>query len=424
MSMVLDRVRDVIVVILGGGRGARLDPLTRLRSKPAVPIAGKHRLIDIPISNAINSGMERMFLLTQFNSISLHRHIVRTYKFDFFTKGFVQILAAQQTPAADRWFQGTADAVRQNLRIILETGGDLVLILAGDHMYRMDYRDMLLDHLEHGAEITLSVIPCSAAEIGRFGAVRVDETGQVVEFREKPRDAEARAGLEAAPELRDKWRMGADCPYLGSMGIYLFDKRVLAQCLDNDFDDFGHHVIPFAAPAHRVFAHRFDGYWRDIGTIRAFYDMHMDLVRDDSPFNLSDPHWPFYTHPRYLPAARLDGARFVRSLLAEGSVIIDSGIEDSIIGVRSRVVGATIRRSLIMGADPAPPAAPAGAPPQGIGEGAVIENAIVDKNARIGRGVKVTNPHRLVEADGPGWTIREGIPVIPKNAVIPDGTVI
>ena len=276
MSVWTDRGRNVSVIILGGGRGSRLDPLTKLRAKPAVPIAGKYRLIDIPISNAIHSGMERIFVLTQYNSVSLHRHIVRTYKFDAFSSGFVQILAAQQTPSDDRWFQGTADAVRQNLRLITAMRGDLVLILSGDHLYRMDYSEMLRRHMESDAEITLAVLPCSAEEISGFGAVRVDETGRIVEFREKPGTPEARAGMEASPTLLQDQGVGADRPYLASMGIYLFRKESLARCLENEMDDFGRHVIPAALADRRVQAHFFDGYWRDIGTIRAFYDAHMD----------------------------------------------------------------------------------------------------------------------------------------------------
>lgn len=228
-----DKASDVIVVILGGGRGVRLEPLTRLRSKPAVPIAGKYRLIDIAISNCINSGMERMFVLTQYNSVSLHRHIVRTYKFDLFSKGFVQLLAAQQTPAAEKWFQGTADAVRQNLGIIEETRGDLVLILSGDHIYRMDYRDMLQEHLENQADVTLAALPCTPGQIASFGSVRVDESGSVVEFREKPADAEARQGMEVSSILLDRWGVDASRPYLASMGIYLFRKDALIECLED-----------------------------------------------------------------------------------------------------------------------------------------------------------------------------------------------
>jgi glucose-1-phosphate adenylyltransferase len=419
-----DRIGDVIVVILGGGRGTRLDPLTRLRSKPAVPIAGKYRLIDIPISNAIHSGMERMFVLTQYNSVSLHRHIVRTYKFDVFSKGFVQILAAQQTPTEESWFQGTADAVRRNLRIVSGSRGDLVLILSGDHLYRMDYRRMLRDHVEHGAAITLGVLPCSADEIRHFGAVRVDSTGKVVEFREKPKTAEARRGMEVAPELLAARGLSPDRPYLASMGIYLFDKGTLVSALDNDLMDFGHHVIPDCVDSCHVQAHFFSGYWRDIGSIHAFYDAHMDMVRPDPPFDFYDVDWPFLTHPRYLPGSRLSGCRFDNAILAGGAIIRDSTIDRSVVGIRTSMTQATIRKALIMGAEDRPPAPPAGGPPVGIGAGTVIENAIVDLNACIGRDVRLVNEQGLQQAEGQGWLIREGIVVVLKNAVIPDGTVV
>jgi len=408
------REQDVITVILGGGRGNRLDPLTRLRAKPAVPIAGKYRLIDIPISNGIHSGMERMFVLTQFNSVSLHRHIVRTYKFDLFSRGFVQLLAAQQTPRGEAWFQGTADAVRQNLEIILESRGDLVLVLSGDHMYRMDYRRLLREHLDAKADVTVGLLPCSEEEIGGYGAARVDPSGRIVEFREKPRDPASRAGL-ARPGVEDR-------PYLASMGIYLFDKQVLAAALaSNDLHDFGQHVLPRAVRERKVQSHLFDGYWRDIGTIRAFYDAHMDLVKPDPPFRFDDPEWPFYTHPRYLPGSRLNAVRINRSIVSEGSMLEECTVEDTIIGVRTRMSRATVRRSLVMGADPYPPGGPDGV---GIGEGTLIQDAIVDKNARIGRDVRIVNKQGVAEAEGPGWVIREGIVVITKNAVIPDETTI
>ena len=419
-----DKVDDVIVVILGGGRGARLDPLTRWRSKPAVPIAGKYRLIDIPISNAIHSRMERMFVLTQYNSVSLHRHIVRTYKFDIFSRGFVQILAAQQTPDDASWYQGTADAVRRNLRIISESRGDLVLILSGDHLYRMDYRAMLREHLEHGADLTIGVLPSSESEIGSFGAVRVDARGAVQEFREKPKTSETREGMQASHELLRSRGLGPERPYLASMGIYLFNKEVLIRSLDNDLMDFGHHVIPSQVGKVRIQAHFFDGYWRDIGSIPSFYDAHMDMVRAQPPFDFYDAGWPFFTHPRYLPGSRLSGCRFNNSLLAGGATIRESVIENSIIGIRTVMNKATLRNALIMGAEDFPPDRPAGAPEVGIGEGTVIHKAIVDLNARIGRNVRILNKAEVQEAQGDGWVIREGIVVVLKDAVIPDGTTI
>ena len=419
-----ERARDVIVAVLGGGRGTRLDPLTRRRAKPAVPIAGKYRLIDIPISNAIHSGMERMLVLTQFNSVSLHRHITRTYKFDIFSRGFVQILAAQQTPSHDSWFQGTADAVRRNLDLLREMRGDLVMILSGDHMYRMDYGHMLHDHLEQNADITLGVLPCDEAEIGDFGAVRVGETGEVQEFREKPSDAAARSGMEVAPPLLKRRGIDPSKPYLASMGIYLFRKDVLLKCLDNDLIDFGHDVIPAAVDEYKVISHFFDGYWRDIGTIGTFYEAHMDLVAPDPPFDFYDNAWPFYTHPRYLPGSRLIGCRFNNSVLSGGAMITASTIEHSIVGIRAALNKATVRRALIMGAEDYPPEGPPGAPPVGVGEGSLIQGAIIDLNARIGRNVRITNKQGVREAEGDGWVIRDGIVVVPKNAVIPDDSTI
>lgn len=424
MSYLDDLAHDVTVLILGGGQGSRLSPLTAKRSKPAVPIAGKYRLIDIPISNAINSRMERMYVLTQFNSVSLHRHISRTYRFDAFSRGYVQILAAQQTPDGRSWFQGTADAVRQNVNVVREIAGDNLLILAGDHLYRMDYRQMLADHVETGADLTIGVMPCSDEEIAGFGAARVDDEGRILEFREKPKTAEALAGMDVSPELLAAKGVRADQPYLASMGLYIFRKQALLDCLASDHVDFGRDIIPAAVGSRHVQAHFFKGYWRDIGTIRAFFDSHMDLVREDPPFDFHDASWPIYTRPRYLPGARLSGCRFEQALLGDGSVLHDSEVSQSVVGLRSRVQGAHLERVLMMGVDSRYPDVGPDAPQVGIGEGSVIRNAIIDKNARIGREVKVVNERGETTAEGDGWVIRDGIVVISKNAVIPDGTVI
>ena len=411
-------------MILGGGRGTRLEPLTTLRAKPAVPVGGKYRLVDIPISNAIHSGMERMVLLTQYNSHSLHRHISRTYRFDPFSQGYVQLLAAQQTPQGERWFQGTADAVRQNLLHIGEISDDLMLILAGDHMYRMDYREMMFDHVAADADVTLAVQPCTEAEIGDLGALRVDETGRIIEFREKPKTAEARAGMALRPEWMAARGLDPQKPYLASMGIYLFNKDTLFDSLDSDAMDFGKHVIPACVKGAHVQAHFFDGYWRDIGTVRAFFESHMDLVTEHPKFRFDDPKWPIYTHPRFLPCARVHGSRFERAMLGDGAVIHGSNVEDAVLGVRTRVEGAEIRRALIMGADRQSPEAGPNAPPVGIGRGSVIHDAIIDKNARIGRNVRLVNEAGVQEHETENWTIRDGIIVVRKNAVIADGTVI
>ncbi len=424
MSAFEDLAREVTVLILGGGRGTRLAPLTTRRSKPAVPIAGKYRLIDIPISNAINSGMERMYVLTQFNSVSLHRHISRTYRFDAFSRGSVSILAAQQTPDGTSWFQGTADAVRQNINIIRDVREKHVLILAGDHMYRMDYRQLLSDHVENDADITIGVMPCSEEEIAEFGAARVDEGGRILEFREKPKTASARAGMEVSPDLLRRKGVRADQPYLASMGIYLFKREALLESLDNELIDFGGDIIPTEVPRRRVQAHFFKGYWRDIGTIRAFFDAHMDLVCTQPAFSFHDAAWPFYTRPRYLPGALLQDCRFDHALLGEGSVLEGATVNHSVIGIRSSVRGASLDRVLLMGVDSHYPDGGPSIPPVGIGPGSIVRNAIIDKNARIGRNVQIVNSEGLSEADGDQWFIRDGLVVIPKNAVIPDDTVI
>jgi glucose-1-phosphate adenylyltransferase len=411
--------QGVTVVILGGGRGTRLDPLTRERSKPAVPLAGNYRLIDVPISNALNSGLMRIFVLTQFNSVSLHQHLTATYKFSPFSRGFVEVLAAQQTPSSEAWFQGTADAVRQNLGFLTEQPSDKTLILSGDHLYRMDYDHVLLDHLGQGADVTLCVLPCTEEEIAGFGAVRVDDQGRVVEFREKPATPEARAGMEVPAHLR----LAPEKPYLGSMGIYLFNEQVLCDCLDSDATDFGSEVLPAAVDRVRVQAHMFHGYWRDIGTIRAFYETHMDLVRPNPAFDFYDPDWRIFTHPRYLPGSRVKNSRLDRAIVAAGCEVTDSDIQESIVGLRAVAYGATVRSTLLMGVDESFPEIP-GAPRVGIGRGSRVENAIIDKNARIGRDVQLVNEKGLQEAEGDGWVIRDGIIVVPKNGVIPDGTVV
>jgi glucose-1-phosphate adenylyltransferase len=298
-----------------------------------------------------------------------------------------------------------------------------VLILAGDHLYRMNYQRMLEDHVATGAGVTVGVQPCSKAEIGNFGAVRVDKTGRIVEFREKPKTAKALKGMEASKGLLQKAGFAADRPYLASMGIYLFDKELLRQALDNDLIDFGHHVIPACVDTSRVQAHFFGGYWQDIGTIRSFYEAHMDMVSANPQFDFFDPDWQFYTHPRYLPGSRLSGCRFHESILAGGADLQDCTIEKSIIGVRASMRRATVKRSLIMGTEDFPPPAAASAPPVGVGEGSLIQDAIIDLNARIGRNVRIVNKQGLQEDEGRSWVIRDGIVVIPKNAIIPDDTV-
>jgi glucose-1-phosphate adenylyltransferase len=414
---------SVTVLILGGGRGTRLDPLTRLRSKPAVPLAGKYRLIDVPISNCINSGMTQMYVLTQFNSHSLHRHIGRTYRFDSFSQGFAQILAAQQTPGSDSWFQGTADAVRQYANIIEDAGTELVLILSGDHLYRWDYRDLVREHREAGAAVSIGVLPCSEAEISEFGAVRVDESGRVVEFREKPKTPEARSGMEVDAAQLAREGVPSDRPYLASMGIYLFDRAALLEALAGDATDFGRDILPPAVERCRVQASFFKGYWRDIGTVRAFFDAHMDLLGDDPAFTFYDPRWPFFTHPRHLPGTMVRKSRVDGCSVAEGAKVLQVEAEHSIIGVRSVITRSQLERVLMMGADDYEPETPSdGRPAMGIGEGCVIRDAIIDKNARIGEGCRIAGGEGLDDAEGEGWMRRDGIVVVHKNAVIPPDT--
>ena len=298
------------------------------------------------------------------------------------------------------------------------------MILAGDHMYRMDFRQLLHDHIEHEADITIAVKPCSEEEIAEFGAARVDATGRIIEFREKPATPEARSGMEVAPSLLEAEGVAADQPYIASMGIYIFRKEALIEALDNDLADFGGDIIPAEVSRRKVQAHFFKGYWRDIGTIRAFFDAHMDLVQPDPEFTFHDPAWPIYTRPRYLPGARLHGCRFDRVLLGDGSRVENSVAEEAVIGLRAQIHNSTVRRTLIMGVDSHFPEPTPGDPPVGIGEGCEISNAIIDKNARIGRGVRICNERGVQEADGDGWAIRDGIVVVEKNGVVPDGTVI
>jgi glucose-1-phosphate adenylyltransferase len=414
---------DVLGLILGGGRGERLYPLTKERAKPAVPIAGRYRLIDIPISNCLNSGVEKIYIITQFNSVSLHRHIVQTYKFDVFSSGWVQILAAEQTPRSTDWYQGTADAVRKQLMEVLTTRARDVLILAGDHLYRMDYADFIRTHRERGADVTVAVKPVSAREASRFGILVYDAGGRIVTFREKPK-ADALEGLESGDD--------AERPYNASMGIYVFRTEALVELLERAGQDFGHDVLPSSLDTHRVMAYPFNGYWVDIGTIRSFYETNIALAQPNTPFDFYDPVRPIYTHPRFLPGSRIADARIERTTVGDGCIFHpDVAVVESVIGLRS-IVGAGVRitRSIVMGADyyetPDQRAANRreGRPDIGIGAGSAIEGAIVDKNARIGRNV-VIHPHGEDESiETESYVVRDGIVIVVKDAVIPDETTI
>lgn len=406
---------DVLAVILGGGRGTRLHPLTKNRSKPAVPIAGKYRLIDVPISNCIHSEMFRIAVLTQFNSVSLHRHITRTYNFDHFHTGWVQILAAEQTPDSSAWYQGTADAVRKQLVEIRATGAKYVLILAGDHLYRMDYRSMARYHAETGAQITVAVQPVSRDDAGRFGVLKRAANGRITEFAEKPKDPLV---LKEMVSRDDPER-----PYLGSLGFYFFDTDVLLELISNPaWSDFGSDILPSALKTHRVVAYDFDGFWEDIGTIRSFYDTNLALARPRPPFNFYDAKCPIYTHARFLPGSLVEDSAIERVLLCDGCRIHKAQISDSIVGIRARIsAGSRIRHSIIMGADAFENDGPDA--PMGIGPGCDIEGAIIDKNARIGPNVIIRAfPKKTPDIDAENWFVRDGVVVVPKDALIPEGT--
>jgi glucose-1-phosphate adenylyltransferase len=421
------RPHDIVAVILGGGVGTRLFPLTKDRAKPAVPLAGKYRLVDIPISNCLNSELRRIFLLTQFNSSSLHRHIQESYRFDGFSPGFVEILAAQQRPDRESWYQGTADAVRQNLVHLGDYPHRLVLILSGDQLYRMNYRALLEQHVSTGAEVTVATTPVGPEAARAFGIMQVAPDGRVTRFVEKPTDP----GLLAS--LRVDWTAvgGLDEPVApdslpASMGIYVFDHAVLATALAGNEADFGKHIIPKLIESRRVFAFQHQGYWEDIGTIRSFYEANLDLCAPLPKFNFYDATAPIYTHARYLPATKVIKSRIELSIVADGCIVNDALIEHSLVGVRSRIeAGATIRHSLVMGADhyetPDRPREP-GAPPMGIGQGCYIERTIVDKNARIGDDVRISPEGKPANVDGPNFYIRDSLVVIPKNAVVRSGT--
>ena len=411
---------QILSVILGGGVGKRLYPLTRQRSKPAVPIAGKYRLIDVPISNCINSGITRIAVLTQFNSVSLHRHISQTYNFDRFHQGWVQILAAEQTPESSDWYQGTADAVRKQLFEIKATRAPYVLILAGDHLYRMDYAQMAEFHWENQADITVAVQPVAANEAYRYGLLKCEPDGRIPAFVEKPRDPQVLAEFVS--------RDDPEHPFLGSMGIYIFNTEVLVDLLENTtYDDFGGQIIPNSLNTHRVFGFGFDGYWEDIGTIRSFYETNLRLAKPNSPFNFYDPIRPIYTHPRFLPGSVIDGARLTNVLLAEGGKISQAEITNCVIGLRSIIrSGSVLKDTIMMGADyyDAHGIKAPGGVPYGIGPNCQIEGAILDKNVRIGEGV-VIKPFPLgTDRDEGSWVVQDGIVVIPKDTVLHPGTYI
>jgi glucose-1-phosphate adenylyltransferase len=422
----------VLSVIMGGGQGTRLFPLTKERSKPAVPLAGKYRLVDIPISNCINSALRRIYLLTQFNSASLHRHISQSYKFDHFYGGFVEILAAEQTFSDTSWYQGTADAVRKNLVHLLNQDFEYVLILSGDQLYRMDFRLILTQHVDTSADLTISTIPVSRAEAQSLGIMQMNEERRITRFEEKPKEA---ALLDSLRLERDWYsRLGIEGEnefFLASMGIYVFNRDVLLELLNNTLTDFGKHIIPEAIESHRVYSSIFQGYWEDIGTIRSFFEANLDVTSELPRFNFFDMTSPIFTRPRFLPGSKINGAEIDHAVVSDGCIINHSKITHSIVGIRSIVgAGTHLHRTILLGCDYFESEASilqneaAGRPRLGIGTNSRIENAIIDKNARIGNNVVVSPAHKPENMDHPLYYIRDGVVIIPKGGIIPHGTIV
>ena len=412
-------MHDVLTLILGGGRGTRLYPLTHMRSKPAVPIGGKYRLIDIPISNCLHAGLKRIFVLTQFNSASLNRHVAQTYRLDMFSDGFVEVLAAEQTPDSSDWFQGTADAVRQGARHFAGYDADYYLILAGDHLYRMDFCELIDAHIESQADITIAAQPVNRTDATQMGIFRFDGLGHINGFEEKP-NAERLAEMKSsAPTGAAVGGLTNDKPFVASMGIYVFSRDVLLETLERPGIDFGKEIIPAALQSLNVHAYLFRGHWADVGTIAAFYDANIQLTQRDSPFNFFHPTRPIYTHQRFLPATRTFDSRIDSSILSEGCFLDSCEIRDSVVGIRTRVArGATISGSVLLGADFYQDEDARADVPLGIGRDVVLDRVIVDKNACIADGVRLVNESGATHVDGDGWYIRDGIIVVPKGAVV------
>jgi glucose-1-phosphate adenylyltransferase len=421
---------NVLAVILGGGRGARLFPLTKDRSKPAVPLGGKYRLVDIPISNCINSGLLRVYLLTQFNSASLHRHISQSYKFDHFSGGFIEILAAEQTPTDTSWYQGTADAVRKNMVHFLNNRFDYLLVLSGDQLYRMDYRHLIAQHIATKADVTVATMPVPRKDIAGLGIMKLDPDYRITDFVEKPQDPAVQEGLKLAPEWEQKLKLPAGQEhFLASMGIYVFNRKAIFELLGESQHDFGKDVIPRAIHSHRVCAYVFQGEWEDIGTIRAFFECNLDLASSRPHFNVFDLTAPLFTRPRFLPASRIDGGSIEQSLVADGCILDHADISQSVVGLRSLVgPGSRLERVVMMGSDfyetqdSIERHRAEGKPRIGIGRNTRIGNAIIDKNARVGDDCVISPAGKPKEVDQAFYFIRDGIIIIPKNALVPHGT--
>ena len=423
---------NVLSVIMGGGQGTRLFPLTKERAKPAVPLAGKYRLVDIPISNCINSGLRRIYLLTQFNSASLHRHISQSYKFDHFTGGFVEILAAAPTYADTSWYQGTADAVRKNLIHFMNHDWDYLLILSGDALYRMDFRHIIEQHRETNADITVATIPVGRRETQTLGIMQIDAERRITRFVEKPKDPALQDSLKLPREWYDTLGIqGEGELFLASMGIYVFNREVIRRLLDNTLTDFGKHIIPNAIQNLRVFSFVFQGYWEDIGTIRAFFDANIDVTNELPRFNFFDEAAKIFSRPRYLPASKINGAQIDHAVISDGCILNRAVITHSIVGLRSSIgAGSVLNRVILLGNDyyeaieSIVEHEKAGQPPIGIGTNCRIENTIVDKNARIGNNVVISPAGKPDKVDHTNYYIRDGIVIIPKNGIVPHGMVI
>ena len=417
---------------MGGGQGTRLFPLTKERAKPAVPLAGKYRLVDIPISNCINSGFRRIYVLTQFNCTSLHGHISRTYKFDQFSSGFVEILAAQQTFTNTSWYEGTADAVRKNLVHFLNHDFDYLLILSGDQLYRMDFRKIIAEHIENQADITIATLVVGRKEASSLGLTQIAEDQRIVKFVEKPKEDSVLETLKIPPALQSSLGITTSGDsYLASMGIYVFNRNLVTELLDNPLSDFGKHIIPHAIKSHRVYSHIFQGYWEDIGTIRSFFEANLDLVSELPRFNFFDMEAPVFSRPRFLPGSKINGALIDHALVTDGCIINHARISTTIVGLRTIVgEGTELYRTIVLGGDyyeseeSVTKHESQGLPRIGIGAHCHIENAIIDKNARIGNHVTISPAGKPENVDHELYFIRDGIVIIPKNGIIPNGTVI
>ncbi|MBI2435521.1 MAG: glucose-1-phosphate adenylyltransferase [Candidatus Hydrogenedentes bacterium] len=416
-------------IVLGGGRGTRLYPLTAVRAKPAVPLAGRYRLVDIPLSNCIHSGITRIVVLTQFNSHSLKRHINNTYQFDVFTGGYVEVLSAEQTMEVGDWFQGTADAVRKQLLHIRDLNAQYYIILSGDQLYHMDYRTMMATHLKKEADITVSALPVSRVAAQSFGVMKLKKDGRIAEFVEKPKEDKLLDQLVTPEELFKEFSLEAEGkPYLGSMGVYIFNAKVLEDLVEQhpEWDDFGRELLPNALKTHRVFAHMFYGFWEDIGSVRSYFDVSMELTSEKPPFDMHDPEYPIFTHRRALPGVKMIDAHIKNSIVCGGSQIGKASVSNSIIGIRSIIQsGAAVDRSIILGAEYYEGERMKDHPvPMGIGKNCKISNAIIDHNARIGKNVTIHGSRKLKDCENEAYVVRDGIVVVLKNAVIPDGAVI